>query len=223
MFENEKPIQKDKLNNQVYDRLCTLLREGEFTPGEPVRVSRIAEAFGVSAMPVREALTRLAAVGVMANVSGRSVGVPMMTREELSDLRDVRLEIETKAVEWAVKNQTPEFVNELEVMLADLLQAEKVRDVRGFIKNNYAFHFRLYQQANSPVLMDIINTLWLRVSPHLYHADQRSRHRISNDNHKLIIDAVRGRDVETAQKALIADVTGSYDDLVLALFSATSA
>lgn len=223
MFENEKPIQKDKLNNQVYDRLCALLREGEFTPGEPVRVSRIAEAFGVSAMPVREALTRLSAVGVLANVSGRSVGVPMLTREELSDLRDVRLEIETKAVEWAVKNQTPAFINELETTLADLLKAEKDRDVRGFIKNNYAFHFRLYQQSNSPVLTDIIDTLWLRVSPQLYHTDQRSRHRISNDSHKLIIEAVRARNAASAQKALIADITGSYDDLVRALFSATSA
>lgn len=223
MLENEKPIQKDKLNNQVFDRLCTLLREGEFTPGEPVRVARVADAFGVSAMPVREALTRLSAVGVLTNVAGRSVGVPMLSREELTDLRDVRLEIETKAVEWAVQNRTPAFADELESILSNLSRAESDRDIRGFIANNYAFHFRLYRQAHSPVLLEIINTLWLRVSPHLYHADQRSRHRISNDNHRLIIDAVRVGDAERAQKALIADVSGSYDDLVHALFSADSA
>lgn len=223
MFENEKPIQKDKLNNQVFDRLCALLREGEFTPGEPVRVAHIADAFGVSAMPVREALTRLSAIGVLANVAGRSVGVPMLTRDELTDLRDVRLEIETKAVEWAVKNRNPGFLDELERILSDLLRAEKDRDSRGFIKNNYAFHFRLYQQAKSPVLLEIINTLWLRVSPHLYHADQRSRHRISNEHHSLIIDAIRSGEIVGAQDALIADVSGSYDDLVHALFSADSA
>ena len=90
MFENQKPIQKDKLHNQVYDRLCTLLREGEFTPGKAVRVAEVAKAFGVSAMPVREALTRLLAVGVLSNVSGRSVGVPELSLEELEDIRDVR-------------------------------------------------------------------------------------------------------------------------------------
>ena len=57
MFKNQKPIHKDKLHDQVYDRLCTLLREGEFTPGKAVRVAQIAEAFEVSAMPVREAPT----------------------------------------------------------------------------------------------------------------------------------------------------------------------
>ena len=223
MFENEKPIQRDKLNNQVFDRLCTMLREGEFTPGEPVRVARISEAFGVSAMPVREALTRLMAVGVLSNVSGRSVGVPVLTREELTDLRDVRLEIETKAVDWAVRNQTPAFLEELEEILAELLRAETERDVPGFIRSNYAFHFRLYQQAKSEVLLDIINTLWLRVSPHLYHTDQRSRHRISNDNHQRIIDALRIKDAAAAQTALISDVSGSYDDLMRALYSVQSA
>ena len=85
MFENEKPIQKDKLNDQVYDRLCSLLREGEFTPGKPVSVSSISDAFQVSAMPVREALTRLTSNGVLTNVSGRSVGVPALNLSELED------------------------------------------------------------------------------------------------------------------------------------------
>ena len=98
MFENEKPIQKDKLQKQVFNRLCTSLQQGEFTPGEAVPVARVSKAFGVSAMPVREALTRLHAVGVLANVSGRSVGVPILSKAELLDLRDVRLEVETTAV-----------------------------------------------------------------------------------------------------------------------------
>ena len=109
MFENAKPIQKNKLHDQVYDRLCMLLREGEFTPGQAVRVARVAEAFGVSAMPVREALTRLLAIGVVANVSGRSVGVPALGYEELTDLRNVRLEVEALAVRWAVRNRDDSF------------------------------------------------------------------------------------------------------------------
>ena len=48
MLENAKPIQKDKLHDQVYDQLCRLLREGEFIPGQAVRVARVSEAFGVS-------------------------------------------------------------------------------------------------------------------------------------------------------------------------------
>ena len=220
MFENEKPIQKDKLHEQVFDRLCTLLRQGEFTPGEAVPVAVISKAFGVSAMPVREALTRLLAVGVLTNVSGRSVGVPKLSKDELTDLRNVRLKVETTAVAWAVENRDASFLTDLEEILDRLVKVEKAGDVRSFIRNNYEFHFRLYQQARSPVLIDIINTLWLRVSPHLYHLSRADRYRVSNVHHQAIIEAVRRGDADAASDALIADVSGAYDDLVKALFAA---
>lgn len=219
MFENEKPIQNDKLHEQVFNRLCTLLREGEFTPGVAVPVARVSKAFGVSAMPVREALIRLHAVGVLANVSGRSVGVPILSRDELLDLRQVRLEVEATAVTWAVQNRDASFIAELEEILERMENAEVSGDVRSFVKSNYEFHFRLYQQSRSPVLIDIINTLWLRVSPHLYclHESSADRYRVSNEHHKTMVDAVRLGDADAASQALIADVSEAYDDLVAAL------
>ena len=66
MFDKQQPIQKNKLHDQVYNRLCTMLRQGEFTPGEPVPVAHIADAFGISPMPVREALARLLAKAALA-------------------------------------------------------------------------------------------------------------------------------------------------------------
>ncbi|MGB1011444.1 MAG: GntR family transcriptional regulator [Thiolinea sp.] len=225
MFENEKPIQKDKLHEQVLDRLCTLLREGEFTPGQAVPVSRVSKAFGVSAMPVREALTRLHAVGVLANVSGRSVGVPILSREELLDLRQVRLEVETTAITWAVQNRDALFLKELEAILAGMESAEKSRDVRSFIKYNYDFHFRFYQQSKSPVLIEIINTLWLRVSPHLhlYHLNRTDGFQVSNKHHHTMVEAARNGNAEAAANALIADVTEAYDDLLAAQDAAENA
>lgn len=225
MFENVKPIQKDKLQEQVFDRLCNLLREGEFTPGEAVPVARVSKAFGVSAMPVREALTRLHAVGVLANVSGRSVGVPILSKDELFDLRQVRLEVETTAVVWAVKNRDALFLKKLEEILKCMEDAEKSRDIRSFIKCNYDFHFRFYQQSRSPVLIDIINTLWLRVSPHLhlYHLRRTDGFRASNKHHKTMVEAVRRGDAEAAANALIADVTEAYDDLMAAQIETGSA
>ena len=218
MLENEKPIQNDKLHDQIYVRLCDLLRNGEFTPGKAVRVSQISKAFGVSAMPVREALTRLLAIGVLDNVSGRSVGVPVLQHKELTDLRNVRLEVETLAVRWAVKNRTTAFVTELGDLLACLERAEQSGEVQGHIKANYEFHSRLYQQSKSSVLMDIIDTLWLRVSPHLYQL-KRNHIRISNNHHRKIVESVRKGDADGAAAALEADITEAYDVLVKALFN----
>lgn len=223
MFENQQPIQKDKLHDQVYDRLCTLLREGEFTPGQAVPVARVAKAFGVSAMPVREALTRLLAVGVLANVSGRSVGVPVLDYEELTDLRNVRLEVEALAVRWAVKNRDDAFLADLDDLLERLENTEQSGDVRRYIKTNYEFHFRLYEQSHSSVLTEIIGTLWLRVSPHLYQLELEDQYKVSNNHHRRIVECIRKGDDKGASEALIADLSDAYDVLVRMLFAPESA
>ncbi len=219
MLKNAKPIQKDKLHDQVYSQLCSLLREGEFTPGQAVHVARVAEAFGVSAMPVREALTRLQAIGVVANVSGRSLGVPSLGYEELTDLRDVRLEVEALAMKWAMANRDDRFVSDLEKMLKRLEATELSSDVQGYIKANYEFHLRIYQQSNSPVLIDIINTLWLRVSPHLYQLERENQYKVSNIHHRKIVRAVREGNEATAKQELVLDISEAYDVLVRTLFS----
>lgn len=219
MLENAKPIQKDKMHDQVYDQLCSLLREGEFTPGQAVHVARVSEAFGVSAMPVREALTRLQAIGVVANVSGRSLGVPRLDYDELTDLRDVRLEVETLAVKWAMANRDDAFVADLEERLKRLEDAEQSDEVHGYIKANYEFHLRIYQQSNSPVLIDIINTLWLRVSPHLYQVGRKNQYRVSNDHHRKIVKAIRSGDEKTATQELYQDISDAYDVLVRTLLA----
>ncbi|TRD14839.1 GntR family transcriptional regulator [Palleronia caenipelagi] len=217
MLENVTPVQKDKLHDQVYDRLCTLLREGQFTPGEPVRVARVAEAFAVSAMPVREALMRLVAIGVLANVSGRSVGVPTLTLEELNDLRNVRLEVECLAVRWAVANRDDAFLKDLSDLLARLEETEQSGDIPSFIKTNYEFHFRLYRQSGSPVLMGLIDTLWLRVSPHLYQLEREDQFRVSNVLHREIVRAIRSGDAEAAVAALAQDLKEAYEVLLRSL------
>lgn len=218
MLKNARPIQKDKLHDQVYGQLCTLLREGEFTPGQAVHVARVAEAFGVSAMPVREALTRLQAIGVVANVSGRSLGVPSLSYEELTDLRDVRLEVEVLAVKWALAKRDDVFVADLEELLNRLETTERSGDVQGYIKANYEFHLRLYQQSNSPVLIDIIDTLWLRVSPHLYQLERENQYKVSNSHHRKIVRAIRDGDEATATGELVLDISDAYDVIVRTLF-----
>ena len=218
MFENQQPIQKDKLHDQVYDRLCLMLRQGEFIPGETVPVARIADAFGISPMPVREALTRLLAKGVLTNVSGRSVGVPKPNEDNLADVRNVRLQVEGLAVEWSIKNNDEKLIKDLQILFDGMENAEEKNNSSSFIELNYKFHFRLYEQCRSPELLQIIDSLWLKVSPYLYHTQRDDRHKLSNDNHRAIIEAVSNNDVESAKSALIEDITRSYDDIINSLF-----
>ena len=77
-------VPRNTLQDHVYRQLCELILNGEIAPGQLVTIQALADAFGVSAMPVREALQRLTAARVLTVISSRSIGVPPLSEERLS-------------------------------------------------------------------------------------------------------------------------------------------
>ena len=98
-----EPLDRETLQDRVYNQLASLILDGGISPGQLVTIQGLADAFGVSTMPVREALKRLSGASALTVVSGRSIGIPPLTLERLIDLRNVRLEIEGTAVAWAAQ------------------------------------------------------------------------------------------------------------------------
>src|SRR6478752_9373376 len=82
------------LRQQVYDSLREALTTGRFAPGQKVTFRYVAGVLGVSLTPVREALRRLVAEGAFEMNPNRSVRVPLMTRDKVLELRDIRMELE---------------------------------------------------------------------------------------------------------------------------------
>src|SRR5919202_1158904 len=101
-----RSVVRETVQDQVYRQLVAMILDGEIEPCRTVTIAGIAEAFGVSAMPVREALHRLTAAKVLTVIAARSVGVPPLTVERLSDLTRVRVEVEGLAAAWAARNVT---------------------------------------------------------------------------------------------------------------------
>lgn len=211
MLESVTPLKRETLQSQVHQKLFDLILKGELAPGESVTVSRLAKALDVSPMPVREAISRLMALGALTVVSGRSIGVPLITAEELTDLRRVRLEIEATAMRWAVAAIDQKFIDHLAELMAKMEETEAAGLVQEFIHANYTFHFAIYRQAQSPLLLDIISTIWLRINPqfHLLHKSGHSR--ISNLHHREIFDAITTSNAEAAVNALRADINSAYE------------
>src|SRR6476659_3132276 len=89
------------LRSQVYESLREALTAGRFLPGQKLTFRFVADALGVSLTPVREALRRLVAEGAFEMQPNRSVRVPLMTREKILELRDIRMALEGLAVEKA--------------------------------------------------------------------------------------------------------------------------
>ncbi len=208
-----KPVRRATLQTAVYEQLCELILEGNLAPGESITVASIAKAFDVSPMPVREAITRLMASGALTVVSGRSIGVPQLDRSVFTDLRNVRLEIEAVALRWAIKNATEAFHQDLHDKLDAMVSAEQKGEVAGFIRANYGFHFAIYRQANSPVLLETISNLWLRINPYFHLLQQTGHYKISNDQHREIVEGIVSKDELRAVEALNDDINSAYNTM----------
>jgi DNA-binding GntR family transcriptional regulator len=205
---------RNTLQDHVFRQLCELILNGEIAPGQLITIQTLANAFGVSAMPVREALQRLTAARALTVISGRSIGIPPLTRERLLDLRRVRLELESLAAMWATPNIADAEIDRLQECIQNMEEAARSGDRKQYLRLNRTFHFAIYGAAGSDSLSAIIENLWLQISPyfHLLHAS--GNYFKANEQHELMLDAIRARDGAAASLGVRNDIEAAYQVLV---------
>lgn len=207
---NVIPLTRDTLQDRVYRQVCDLILDGAIAPGQLVTIHGLADAFGVSAMPVREALKRLSAAKALTLVSGRSIGIPPLSQERLLDLRNVRVEVEVLAARWAARHITGGELTLLAEQCRVLEAANATEDARTFLRANHAFHFSIYRAARSESLLAIIETLWLQISPYFNLLRGSGNYTTANRQHQVMLDALSARDGERAGVAMRADIEAAY-------------
>lgn len=200
------PISRATIQESVYGRIREMILNGDIEPGRTVTVSSLSDAFGVSAMPVREAMHRLVAEKALTVVAGRSVGIPVLSAERLDDLRRVRCEIEGMATEWAAALIQPADLRHLEDLIGVMEAAKAVKDRARYVPANRDFHFTIYRAAGSAALMAIIESLWLQIGPYINLLKETDNWTSANRDHKAIHAALLSRNAEAAKQALQADI-----------------
>ena len=155
------------LDSTKADDIALVIEEaivsGELEPGTVLRQEHLSEQFNVSRTPIREALRRLAALGLVSFVPNRGVRVRTISREELHEAFMVRAELEALATEVAATKMTPDELAELET--AEQRFAQISQDLRGrepgearrsvmgdWVRANHAFHDVIYRVADLPLV-----------------------------------------------------------------------
>lgn len=208
------PIPRETLQDRVYRQITELILNGAVMPGELVTIQGLADAFGTSAMPVREALKRFTASNVLTIVSGRSIGVPPLSADRLTDLRRVRREVEPLAASWAMEHVTPSVIAALEEQLHIMDRAIQDGQVKIYLQGNHAFHFGIYRQSNSPTLTTFIETLWLQISPYFHLLGD---YRVANEEHQAILAALKEGKRDELVAGIQSDIDMAYQTLVKAI------
>ena len=194
------------LRASIYEELRRRMITGKITPGVGLSTRGLAVEMGVSQMPVRDALSRLAAEGAVAIRSKRRIEVPAMTAERFGDLLDCRLMLEPEAAVLALPQITPAKLRRLHEIDATIDLAMRNGDVIGYMENNFAFHFNIYRANDRPILNRLIEALWLQFGPFMRVVYGRFGTANLVDQHQIALAAIEARDPAALRKAIASDI-----------------
>ena len=206
-------IERETVQERVYAALRDQLMRGGFEPGQKLKIGALATAFGTSAMPVREALNRLTAERAIESMPNRSVRVPALSKHALRDLMETRFAVEGLAVARAASNMTSRTLAELRELIDAQSETDAEHISEASAKQNRAFHFTIYRESGSTVLLPIIESLWLQFGPYLRVASERfdGREGRGTNFHVEIVEALARRDGDAARAALELDIGRAFE------------
>ncbi|MGY1619006.1 GntR family transcriptional regulator [Geodermatophilus sp. SYSU D00691] len=200
--------------------LRELILDGDLRPGTRLGEVELAERLGVSRTPVREALTRLAAEGLVDLARNRGARVATWTVAELEGVFDLRASLEPRLTGFAVTRATPQDVDDLEELAQRMLVVGLPgpgQDLDALVPLNRAFHDRLVALADHPALA---TALAAAIHPPIvlrnFHTYDEASLRRSLAHHAEIVAAVRAGDAEWARAVMTAHISNARAVMVRA-------
>ena len=209
----------ETLAEQAYSLLRSALASGVFKPGETLSIRGLARLLGVSATPARDAIARALWDGSLESGPNRTVLVPELTLVSVQEIYAVRMSLEGLATELAAPNFHNPTLRELEEIYGSYCAAVDAQDHAKVLETNEQYHFYIYRQSNNDLLVEMINSLWLKMGPSLNllfpaYLDKRgTRHKVD------ILEALRTRNGIAARAALEADLVEGKSQIRQAIAS----
>lgn len=193
----------------VYRALRFAIMSGQLQPSQALTIRQIAGILDVSAMPVREALKRLTTEGALTIKANRRIIVPTLIPAQLSELIELRVELETYAAMRAMPYINGERIAELERLNNNQNAAFEKRDFQGIIIGNQLFHRTLYTAHPHAVTMPMIERVWLQLGPlHRLSLAKLPDH-YTHDRHCDIMQSLEHHNPFGLKSAIEADIRES--------------
>jgi len=177
-----------------------------------IRQDTIALELGVSRIPVREALAKLEAEGLVVREKYRGALIPKLSLGEIEEIYELRAMIEPYLIRHAVNNITPEQLTQLKGIVERSRKTKAVKDWAGL---NIDFHRSLFEAAGKPLAMQVLDNLLVRADRYLKLQNFRSSttKEESDAQHGQILKFVAQGDVEGAVTALQKHIRWNAEDV----------
>ncbi|MDD9706943.1 MAG: GntR family transcriptional regulator [Paracoccaceae bacterium] len=198
-----KPVQKD-----AYTLILEAIDTGIYRPGDRLVESELAERFGVSRTPIREALQRLETQSLLTR-DGRSLIVASLDHNQLSELYVVRAELEGLAARLAARHATAEEAR----VLRDMVEADQalLGNPKGLARANRRFHKQIHLASHNRYLvqqLDLVHRSMALMATTSLAAEGRGE--VALAEHAAIVTAIENRDEMGAYQALKDHISKAF-------------
>lgn len=185
----------------IAEQLRQDIAAGRYPDGAALRQDELARRFGVSKIPVREALQQLRSEGLVATHHNRGSVVVAVSVAEVAEVYAMREALEVLALKSALPR-----LSQADLLRAEgaLLEIDAVTEPSEWPRLNWEFHASLYRPAHMEFLLRTLETLHHSVARYLLiYLAQPANQRASQAEHRALLDACRRRDLASAQRVLV--------------------
>ncbi len=183
--------------DRVYEAVKSMASSFQLKPDERINETTLAKTLDTSRTPLREALNRLAAEGLLAFKTGKGFYCRSLAPKEIMDLYEVRLAIERKTVRLACERATDEQIAELLAYVEQVAPDYQGTDLLHLVHIDEGFHMRIAQISGNAQLVRILENINARIH-FVRWVDMQERRKVTYGEHLAIAKAIASRDVDAA-------------------------
>ncbi len=190
----------------AWARLRNAVLMGAIKPGTALTFRGLAQEFGLSPTPIREAVLRLSTENAIEVLGNRRLRVPEMTPGRFEDLVQLRVTLETHAAERAFPYISDQITAQMRALDDDMDGAIARRDLDALTRMNQDFHRTLYCLSPDHAVMPLIESIWLQLGPFQRQVIENIETINVIDRHKEMLAAMERRDLMALCAAIESDI-----------------
>ncbi len=203
------------LHEAIFQKLRQLLVEGKIAPGSKLNERELAESLHVSRTPIREAIRRLAADGLVELIANRGAIAVQLSLEDVIHTFNVIADLEGFSGELAANNISDAILSELEALQYEMMASYARRDLSTYYKLNLRIHHLINQAANNPVLAQLFSQVNARIEALRFRSNQDGvKWEKAVEEHQEMLDALKARDSARMRRIMIQHVQNKRDVVV---------
>jgi DNA-binding GntR family transcriptional regulator len=193
--------------------LRRLIVEGVYPPGHRLVQEELADRFGVSRIPLREAMRTLSSEGLLRSVPGRGTFVTVLDLDEIDEIYNLRRLIEPSFAEHVTERISRGDISRFEAMVADMDRVTET-GADSWSRTNLAFHLDMYRMSRLPLRYEIISQMYHRLEPYSrFYVHGTSAYERVQREHAAMVQALADGDTEELSRQIVAHIDGGQQGL----------